>query len=127
MILSDGTDYVAGCGIIVVRQLALLSNVALSRGQGMNKKRKIKEQLGMIETCLANAEEYLARGLNVESSGWLHLDDWNGKSGHPLWMKNFMIPVTEKARDEKEKALEKINRKERDKRLKRRKQVRNVP
>ena len=84
----------------------------------MNKKRRIKEQLEMIERRLANAEEYLAQGVNVEGSAWLHFDDWEGKSGHPLWMKNFMIPATKKARAKKERAMEKINRKERDKWLK---------
>jgi hypothetical protein len=91
----------------------------------MNKKQVIKEQLEMIEKRLADAEEYVAQGVNVEGSAWLHFDDWNGKSGHPLWMKNFMIPATKKARAKKERALEKISRKEGDRCLKQRRQQRD--
>jgi hypothetical protein len=87
----------------------------------MNKKQKIKEQLELLEKSLANAEEYIEQGVNVEGSGPLHLDDWNGKSGHPLWIKNFMIPVIKKYKAKKEEALEKLSSKERDKNLKRRK------
>jgi hypothetical protein len=54
--------------------------------------RKIEQQLARIEERLANAEEYLARNVNVEGKSFLHFDDWCGKSGHPLWMKNVMIP-----------------------------------
>jgi hypothetical protein len=86
----------------------------------MNKTRKIEEQLEMIEKRLADAEEYVARGVNVEGPSWLHFGDWRGKSGHPLWMKNFMIPSTKKARARKEKALERIKRENRDKNLKHR-------
>jgi hypothetical protein len=86
----------------------------------MIKKRKIQEQLQMIDQRLANAEYYLAKGENVEGSAFLHFDDWNGKSGHPLWMKNVMIPATKRARAKKEKTLEAIRNKEREKRLKQR-------
>ena len=87
----------------------------------MSNKRDIKEQLESTERCLANAEEYLAQGRNVEGFAWLHLDDWNGKSGHPLWVKNFMIPTiptTKKAQAKMEKTLETIESKKRDKSLK---------
>jgi hypothetical protein len=93
----------------------------------MNKTRKIEEQLEMIEKRLADAEEYIAQNVNVEGSSWLHLDDWKGKSGHPLWMKNFMIPATKKARARKEKALERIRRENRDKSLKRRRRQSDCP
>ena len=86
----------------------------------MNKNRKIQEQLEMIEKRLAAAEEYIARGVNVEGVALLHFDDWTGKSGHPLWMKNHMIPTTKKARARKEKARDSITRKNATKRLKQR-------
>ena len=92
----------------------------------MNKKRKIREQLEIIEKRLANAEAYVAKGVNVEGSSWLHFGDFNGKSGHPLWMKNFMIPTTKRSRAKKEKALKTILNKEREKRLKERKIQRGV-
>ncbi len=91
----------------------------------MHKKRQIEEQLEMIEQRLANAETYVAKGVNVEGSAFLHFDDWNGNSGHPLWMKNFMIPATKRARAKKEKALDTIANKEREKRLKQRRSRRN--
>ena len=50
----------------------------------MNKKRKIQERLEAIDQRLANAEDYVAKGENVEGSAFLHFDDWKGKSGHPL-------------------------------------------
>jgi len=70
--------------------------------------REIKKLLRMIDEHLANAEKYVARNVNVESSCWLHTEDWNGKSGHPLWMKNHMVPTTEKHRAKLEKTLERI-------------------
>lgn len=81
----------------------------------MNKLRKIKEQLETIEIRLTKAEKYIGRNVNVEGSAWLHTDDWNGKSGHPLWMKNWMIPATKKRKARKEKALERIDNKSREK------------
>lgn len=75
----------------------------------------IREQLARIEKRLSDAEEYLARGVNVEGSGFLHLDDWRGKSGHPLWVRNFMIPTTLKHRSEKEKTLDLIDKKAQEK------------
>jgi hypothetical protein len=74
----------------------------------------------MIDKHLAKAEEYIARNVNVKSSSWLHLEDWKGKSGHPLWMKNHMVPSTKKARAKMEKALERITKKEKDKKSKKR-------
>ena len=90
----------------------------------MNKKRKIREQLEIIEKRLANAEAYVAKGVNVEGSSWLHFGDWNGKSGHPLWMENFMIPAAKRGLARKEKALKTILNKEREMRVKQRKKQR---
>ncbi len=78
---------------------------------------KIEKELVTIENLLAEAREYVARNVNVEGSSWLHFDDWRGKSGHPLWMKNFMIPTVMKHRARKEKALKNIDNKAKDKRL----------
>lgn len=78
------------------------------------KKQKIQEQLADMEQSLRNAQEYVARNVNVVGHCFLHLDDWNGKSGHPLWMKNYMIPQTERAQTHKEKALERIAARERE-------------
>jgi hypothetical protein len=86
------------------------------------KRQKIEEQLAMIEARLANAHEYVARNVNVEGSAWLHLDDWRGKSGHPLWMRNYMIPTLMRNRTKAEKILRDIDNKTKDKRLTRRKQ-----
>jgi hypothetical protein len=86
----------------------------------MSKRGKIEERLEQFDERLAAAEEYLARGVNVESSSWLHMDDWKGRSGHPLWVKNYMIPATKRARARKERALEAIGRKSKDKGLKQR-------
>ena len=72
------------------------------------KRQRIQEQLKKIEERLRNAEEYVAQNENVESSSFLHFKDWEGKSGHPLWMKNFMIPAAKRARAVKERALERI-------------------
>ena len=57
------------------------------------KRRKIQEQLEMLDKRLAAAEHYVARNVNIESSDFLHLADWQGRSDHPLWMKNVMIPT----------------------------------
>lgn len=86
----------------------------------MDKKRIIEEQLEMIEKRLAAAETYVAKGVNVEGAAFLHFDDWRGNSGHPLWMQNFMIPARKRGRAKKEKALETIMNKEREKRIKQR-------
>jgi hypothetical protein len=89
------------------------------------KKREIQEQLKRIDERLRNAEEYVARNVNVESSSFLHLKDWEGKSGHPLWMKNFMIPATERGRARKENALEQIIAKEKEKEKRSRKRTKS--
>jgi hypothetical protein len=81
----------------------------------MNKTRKIKQQICTFEQNLAAAEEYVARNVNIR--GFPSLSDWKGKSGHPLWMKNHMIPSTQKARAEKERALERINAKGKEKQI----------
>ena len=86
----------------------------------MSKTRKIEQQLEAVEKRLANAEAYIAQNVNVEGSSFLHFDDWKGRSGHPLWMKNFMIPATKRGRARKEKALERIRMENKNKRLKRR-------
>jgi len=78
------------------------------------KRRRIEEQLRSSERRLSNAEEYVEKGVNVEGSAWLHLDDYRGKSGHPLWMKNHMIPRTLKALAKKERILEALDSKAKD-------------
>jgi hypothetical protein len=84
-------------------------------------RKNITERLSMIERKLSNAEEYLARMVNVEGSSWLHMDDWRGRSGHPSWMRNFMIPTMLKYRAKKERALQSIDTKAKDKALTQRK------
>jgi hypothetical protein len=86
------------------------------------KKRKIEEQLKRIDKRLAAAEEYVARNVNIEGSAWLHFDDWRGKSGHPSWMRNWMIPATGRLRARKEEALEILDNKAKDRNLTRRRQ-----
>jgi hypothetical protein len=86
------------------------------------KRQKIENQLRMIEKHLTNAQEYVAQNVNVEGLSWLHLDDWRGKSGHPSWMRNFMIPTMMKCRAKKEKALKNFENKAKDKNLTTRKQ-----
>ena len=81
------------------------------------KRQKIEEQLEMIEMRLANAREYVARNVNVEGTSFLHFGDWQGKSGHPLWMRNWMIPTLMKNRARKEKVLKNIGNKAKDKNL----------
>lgn len=81
------------------------------------KARRIQEQLAAFDKNLASAEAYLMNGVNVRGSSWLHLEDWKGRSGHPKWMKNHMIPSTRKAAVRLEKKLERIAAKERDRRL----------
>jgi hypothetical protein len=76
------------------------------------KTRKIKEHLEIIEKRLANAEKYVARNKNVRSSSQ---EDWNGKSGHPLWMKNQMVPSTQRVHAILEKRSERIVAKAKDK------------
>jgi hypothetical protein len=89
----------------------------------MKKRRKIEEDLKKINERLANAEDYVTRDENIEGSSWLHSDDWDGKSGHPLWMKNHMIPTTKKIRARMERALENINKRSKGKQLKQRKKL----
>jgi hypothetical protein len=84
------------------------------------KQRTIKRQLENIDERLRNAEEYVARNVNVEGKSFLHFEDWQGKSGHPLWMKNHMIPVTLRGRAKKERALRNLVSKAKDKRTSRR-------
>jgi hypothetical protein len=81
----------------------------------VGKIRKIEDQLARIEQRLANAEEYVARNVNVESTSFLHFIDWQGKSGHPSWMRNHMIPTMKKVRASKEKAQERIAQKAKEK------------
>jgi hypothetical protein len=84
------------------------------------KRERIEEQLRFIDERLSNAEGYVAKNVNIQGSSWLHFDDWRGKSGHPLWMKRFMIPALMKHRARTEKALETLDHRARDKRLARR-------
>jgi hypothetical protein len=84
------------------------------------KTREIEAQLELIEKRLANAEEYVAKNVNVEGSSWLHFGDWQGRSGHPAWMRNFMIPALKKRRARKEKALSRISDDAKDRNVSRR-------
>jgi hypothetical protein len=77
----------------------------------------VQKRLEMIETRLSNAEHYLALQVNIEGSAFLHLDDWRGKSGHPLWVRNFMIPTTQKYRARTEIILDEIDKKAKQKAL----------
>jgi hypothetical protein len=90
----------------------------------MANQKRIEEQIESLEERLGNAEEYVARGVNREGRSWLHMDDWRGRSGHPLWMRNKMIPSVLRAIARKNKALEHIERKEKDKSLSRRRKTR---
>jgi len=87
------------------------------------KHKGIEEQLDHIDTDLANAQEYVARDVNVEGSSFLHFGDWQGRSGHPKWMRNFMIPTLMKARVRKEKILEQMDRNAKDKHVSKRKRL----
>jgi hypothetical protein len=83
----------------------------------MISRKTIEKRLAEGEKRLANAEKYVARNLNVESSSWYHFADWWGNSGHPLWMKNHMIPTVKKVRAQLEQALDRIHQKAKDKKL----------
>ena len=83
----------------------------------MNNEQKIKEQIEKLERHLVTAGHYVARNVNVRGFDWLHLSDWKGKSGHPLWMKNHMIPSTKRKMTERESAIEKISTKTKEKQL----------
>ena len=83
----------------------------------MRAKRKTEQLIEAIDRDLAAAELYLSRGINSESNDWLHLSDWRGKSGHPLWMKNVMVPGLEKSRAKAERRFETYERKCADIRL----------
>jgi len=80
----------------------------------------LQQKLELVEQRLRNAEEYVARGENVVSDSFLHIKDWDGKSGHPKWMKNYMIPSAKKARARMEKAVERIAVREKEKASQRR-------
>jgi hypothetical protein len=86
-----------------------------------NKRRKIEERLRNVEVDLANAQDYVEKSENIESSSFLHFSDWRGKSGHPAWMKNHMIPTLIKYRARKEKTLQKLRNQAKDKRVTNRK------
>jgi hypothetical protein len=77
--------------------------------------RLIEDQLEKIDGRLENARQYVATNVNVRGRSQLHFDDWRGRSGHPLWMTNVMIPRTLNRRANKEKALRDIENKAKDK------------
>ena len=87
----------------------------------LREKQCIEERLVKLAQHLANAEEYVAQQRNVEGTAFLHLDDWRGRSGHPAWMENWMIPSLKKCRASKEKTLDQMNRNEKDRNLSNRK------
>lgn len=70
-----------------------------------------------LEQKIKNAEEYLKSGVNIEGQGQFHLDDWNGNSGHPKWIKNKMIPTLQKEIQQQEKKNGKLKDKKKDKSL----------
>ena len=78
------------------------------------KARRIHERLESLDKNLASAEAYVENGVNVRTTAWLHLGDWKGRSGHPKWMMNHMIPQTRMAGARLEKTLERIAAKEKD-------------
>jgi hypothetical protein len=84
------------------------------------KARRIQERLESIDKSLASAEAYVEKGVNVRSTSWLHLGDWKGRSGHPKWMKNHMLPQTRMAGDILEKTLERMAAREKDRRSQKR-------
>jgi hypothetical protein len=85
------------------------------------KKRKIKEKIEKLEERLENAEAYLTRGVNVEGRAYLHMDDYRGKSGHPSWILSQMVPRVARRLARKQRALETIESKEREKKFTQRK------
>jgi hypothetical protein len=87
----------------------------------MKKEQQIKKQIEVLDQNLAAADKYVARNVNVRgTASWLHLGDWKGKTGHPLWMKNHMIPSTKRSRTGKERALETIATKSKARQIKER-------
>lgn len=91
--------------------------------QTERKLQQIDQKLELIDAKLADAREYVARNLNVRGKGFLHFDDWRGNSGHPKWMKNFMIPATTRGRARKAKALRDIEDEAKDKRVSMRRRI----
>lgn len=85
------------------------------------KARKIKEQIRKMEAYLANAEQYLTQNVNIEGVSFLHFDDWKGRSGHPAWVRNVMIPSTKEGISKMEKTLDIVYKKRKDKSVSRRK------
>lgn len=69
------------------------------------------------EQALENAKKYIEKGVNVEGTGFLHLDDWNGNSGHPKWVQNKLIPTLEKALAEGEKRQSKRKDRKKDRQI----------
>ena len=67
-------------------------------------RKRIEEQLAEMETRLANAEEYVAKNVNVEGKSFLHFDDWKGKSGHPAVDEESYDTHIEKSSDTQRKA-----------------------
>ena len=81
----------------------------------MSKQKAIEYRIKCCQKAIDNAEKYLAKGENIEGSGFLHLDDWVGHSGHPKWVKNVLIPRLKKRIAAAEKTIEKISQKEKEK------------
>ena len=74
----------------------------------MNKKRKIEEKIKMTEKHLTDAEDYAAKGQNIQ------------RVGHPLWVKNRIVPLLRRRRAKQEKALGTVNKRDRNAALDRR-------
>ncbi|HEX3314219.1 MAG TPA: hypothetical protein VHR72_04965 [Gemmataceae bacterium] len=86
--------------------------------------RQFQQGLAKLDERLANAEAYVARNINIKGNGFLHLDDWKGNSGHPKWMKNVLIPRTKQSRARVEKLIERVDDKEKQMRLAKRRKNR---
>lgn len=80
----------------------------------MSKQSQVEGRIKRWQKQLDNAEKYLAEGKNIEGRAWLHLDDWTGKSGHPDWVRNFLIPRIKKEIGKCEEVIERISQKEKE-------------
>jgi hypothetical protein len=94
------------------------------REEIMDRKRAtIVAGVSAIEDRLDRAREYVARNVNVEGKKFLHIDDWQGRSGHPKWMKNFMIPTMMKRLTTKRRILKQYDNRTKDKKITLRKRL----
>jgi hypothetical protein len=83
--------------------------------------RKIRRKIDTLETELAAGARYALRGVNRRAGPCVQ--DWKGNTGHPLWMRNHMIPVKRRVRAQLDRALDTIATKERGRRLRARRRA----